>query len=130
MIFYTSLLQLSIELDKNKNRHFHHSCSATRLRKGSRSRCSDFPIINPKYSGYEHRYIYASASSGTHETLPNFPFDTVVKWDTLNGKLRAWSPGNRTFIGEPMFVSKRGPSTVEEDEGYLVLVEVRLKFNS
>ncbi|KAJ8447297.1 hypothetical protein Cgig2_013074 [Carnegiea gigantea] len=118
-----NLVKLSIESEKSENHHnFRYSCTATSLREGSRSRCSDFPIINPKCSGHEHRYIYAAAASGTHETLPNFPFDTVLKLDCLNGKVRIWCPGNRTFIGEPMFVS-RGPSMVEEDDGYLVLVE-------
>nr|AKM06055.1 CCD7 [Jatropha curcas] len=64
-----------------------------------------------------------STSSGSRRALPHFPFDTVVKLNALDKSTNTWSVGARRFIGEPVFVPKKG----EEDDGYLLIVELRYK---
>ena len=108
---------MTIKLDKSGK---HPKCKVTCLNK--RTRSSDFPIINPSYCGYKHRYVYAAASSGSHQILSHFPFDTILKFDNLTKKVSTWSPGSRRFVGEPMFISKQ--SFNDEDDGYLLVVEV------
>lgn len=81
---------------------------------------SDFPIINPKCSGIKTRFMYAATSSGYRQTLPHFPFDSVVKLDTVRNTTSLWFAGCRRFIGEPIFVDK-GQG---EDDGYILVVEV------
>ncbi|KAL8140412.1 hypothetical protein V2J09_006433 [Rumex salicifolius] len=85
------------------------------------TRPSDFPIINPRCHGAKNQYIYVATSSGIHQTLPNFPFDSVVKVDTRNRTSQVWSTIQGRFIGEPMFVPKE--MYVREDEGYVLVVE-------
>ncbi|KAI4374224.1 hypothetical protein MLD38_012239 [Melastoma candidum] len=84
------------------------------------TKVADFPVINPEYSGRKNRYIYAATSSGSHQGLPHFPFDSVVKLDISEGTTHVWSTSRRRFIGEPVFVP-RGRS--REDDGYIILVE-------
>lgn len=81
---------------------------------------SDFPVINPKFSGLKHNYLYAATSSGNRRSLPSFPFDMIVKLDTVTNTVRTWFAGNRRFVGEPVFV----PKGDKEDDGYLLVVEV------
>ncbi|KAJ4827636.1 Carotenoid cleavage dioxygenase 7, chloroplastic [Turnera subulata] len=80
---------------------------------------ADFPTINPSFSGNNNAYVYAATSSGSRQTLPHFPFDTVVKLNVLDKSVSTWSVGARRFIGEPIFVAKGG----EEDDGYLLVIE-------
>ena len=81
---------------------------------------SDFPVINPAFSGKKNKYVYAATTSGSRRTLPHFPFDTIVKLNSSGDSVRTWSVGSRRFIGEPTFV----PKGDEEDDGYLLVVEV------
>ncbi|KAF2303526.1 hypothetical protein GH714_018986 [Hevea brasiliensis] len=67
---------------------------------------TDFPVINPTFSGNKNTYIYAATSSGSRQTLPHFPFDMVVKLNVLDKSINTWSAGARSFIGEPIFVPK------------------------
>ena len=83
---------------------------------------SDFPVINPLFSSKKNSCIYAATSSGSRQNLPHFPFDTVVKLNVVTKSSSTWYVGPRTFIGEPIFVSKG----IEEDDGYLLVVEVRI----
>lgn len=109
-------IQVSINLDVDGNCQ---KCCVEPLNQWKKP--SDFPIINPKYSGDKASGIYAATSSGSRRTLPHFPFDTVVKLNVLSKSVKTWSVGTRRFIGEPIFVSKG----VEEDDGYLLVIEVR-----
>ncbi|GMY23290.1 carotenoid cleavage dioxygenase 7, chloroplastic [Fagus crenata] len=108
------LVQVSIQLDGEGNCQ---KCCVEPFNQWKRS--SDFPAINPKFSGKKNKYIYAGTSSGSRQTLPHFPFDTVVKLNVLNQSVHTWSVGRRRFIGEPIFVPKGN----EEDDGYLLVVE-------
>ncbi|CAK9146221.1 unnamed protein product [Ilex paraguariensis] len=108
------LVQVSINLDTQGNCQ---KCCVNPIKQWSKS--SDFPIINPEYSGSKNEYVYAATSSGSRQALPHFPFDTVVKLNTSNKSTHTWSVGNRRFIGEPIFV----PKGTEEDDGYLLVVE-------
>ncbi|KAJ6344431.1 hypothetical protein OIU76_006033 [Salix suchowensis] len=83
------------------------------------SKTTDFPVTNPDFSGNKNKYVYAASSSGSRQTLPHFPFDTVVKLDLSDKSIHTWTVGARRFIGEPIFVSNGG----EEDDGYLLVVE-------
>jgi 9-cis-beta-carotene 9',10'-cleaving dioxygenase len=85
------------------------------------SKPADFPVINPDFSGNKNKYVYAASSSGSRQTLPHFPFDMVVKLNLLDKSIHTWTVGARRFIGEPIFV----PKGREEDDGYLLVVEVR-----
>ncbi|KAI9164817.1 hypothetical protein LWI28_002653 [Acer negundo] len=108
------LVQVSINLDSNGNCQ---KCSVETLNEWKNP--SDFPVINPLFSGKKNRCIYAATSSGSRQNLPHFPFDTVVKLNVVTKSSSTWSVGPRTFIGEPIFVSKG----IEEDDGYLLVVE-------
>nr|XP_043630874.1 carotenoid cleavage dioxygenase 7, chloroplastic [Erigeron canadensis] len=80
---------------------------------------TDFPVINQDFGGRNNTYVYAATSLGARRELPNFPFDTVVTFNTANNSTQTWSVGTRRFIGEPVFISKGS----EEGDGYLVVVE-------
>ncbi|KAK1587484.1 hypothetical protein Q3G72_013346 [Acer saccharum] len=108
------LVQVSINLDSNGNCQ---KCSVETLNEWKNP--SDFPVINPLFSGKKNSCIYATTSSGSRQNLPHFPFDTVVKLNVVTKSSSTWSVGPRTFIGEPIFVSKG----IEEDDGYLLVVE-------
>jgi 9-cis-beta-carotene 9',10'-cleaving dioxygenase len=112
-------MQVCIQLDADGKSQ---KCSVEAMNEWRRS--SDFPVINPAFSGSKNTYIYAATSSGSRPTLPHFPFDSVVKLNLLNNSVRTWSVGSRRFIGEPIFVAKGD----EEDDGYLLVVEVSNAF--
>ncbi|KVH91225.1 Carotenoid oxygenase, partial [Cynara cardunculus var. scolymus] len=86
-------------------------------------KCSDtigkVAIINQDFGGSNNKYVYAATSSGVRRELPHFPFDTVVKFDTVTNSTHTWSTSARRFIGEPIFVSNGN----KEDDGYLLVVE-------
>lgn len=112
------LIQVSINLDANGTSK---NCSVEPLNQWNKP--SDFPSINPSSSGTKNTYMYAAAASGSRSTLPHFPFDTIVKVNVPNKSTHRWSTGTRRFIGEPIFV----PKGIEEDDGYLLVVEVSIK---
>lgn len=106
---------MSISLSKNGDCE---RCSVEPLNQWTKA--SDFPAINPTFSGLKHNYLYAAVSSGCRQALPSFPFDMIVKLDVDTNTVKTWSAGNRRFVGEPVFV----PNGDEEDAGYLLVVEV------
>ncbi|XP_077235392.1 carotenoid cleavage dioxygenase 7 [Tasmannia lanceolata] len=108
------LVKVSINLNVNG---ICEKCSIEPLIQGNRA--SDFPAINPAFSGSKNTYIYASTTSGSRQSLPHFPFDSVSKNNALDGSVSVWTARGRRFIGEPIFVSKG----VDEDDGYLLVVE-------
>ncbi|KAF3440062.1 hypothetical protein FNV43_RR18340 [Rhamnella rubrinervis] len=108
------LIQVSIRLDANG---VCQKCKVEPLNQWDKS--SDFPVINPAFSGRKNTYIYAAASSGSRPALPHFPFDMVAKLNVSNKLVRTWSVGSRRFVGEPIFI----PNGAEEDDGYPLAVE-------
>lgn len=88
------------------------------------NKSSDFPVINPAFSGSKNTYIYAAATSGSRSSLPHFPFDMVVKLNAATKSVLTWSVGSRRFVGEPIFI----PRGSEEDDGYILVVEVIYTF--
>ncbi|KAK8946082.1 hypothetical protein KSP40_PGU016367 [Platanthera guangdongensis] len=110
------LVQISIMLNSNG------ACSWCTIANSSShwNKPADFPIINPLNSGQSHRFMYASSTTGSRKLLPYFPYDSVIKLDCDTGIVKSWCPGSRSFIGEPMFISKK---TTEEEDGYIVVVE-------
>ncbi|NP_001284427.1 carotenoid cleavage dioxygenase 7, chloroplastic [Cucumis melo] len=111
---FPHLVKVCISLSKNGKCE---KCSVEPLSQWPKS--SDFPIINPKFSGLKHNYLYAATSSGNRRSLPSFPFDMIVKLDAVPSTVRTWFAGNRRFVGEPVFV----PKGDGEDDGYLLVVE-------
>lgn len=109
-------MQVSINLNGDGNCK---KCCVEHLDQWSKT--SDFPLINPSFSGQRNSIIYAATSTGSRQALPHFPFDTVVKLNLSSNSVHTWSTGARRFIGEPTFVQKGN----EEDDGYLLVVEVR-----
>uniref|UniRef100_A0A1D1YEE4 Carotenoid cleavage dioxygenase 7, chloroplastic n=1 Tax=Anthurium amnicola TaxID=1678845 RepID=A0A1D1YEE4_9ARAE len=112
------LVNVSIRMDADGN------CRQCSVREASDrwSKPADFPAINPAFSGSPNKYVYAGTTSGSRRFLPHFPFDSVAKLDSSDGAVAAWSAGRRRFVGEPMFVPRRG-STMGEDDGYILVVE-------
>ncbi|KAK6918624.1 Carotenoid oxygenase [Dillenia turbinata] len=108
------LVEVSISLDSTGDSS---NCSVKSLKQWNKA--TDFPVINPKFSGSKHTYAYAATCLGSRQTLPHFPFDTVVKVNAMSKSAKTWSVGSRRFIGEPIFV----PKGAEEDDGYLLVVE-------
>ena len=84
-------------------------------------RSIDFTVIKPAFSTKKKKSIYAATSSGSRQTFPHFPFDTVVKLNVLNQFVHTWSASRQKFIGDPIFI----PKGDEEEGGYLLVVEVR-----
>lgn len=111
------LIQVSINLDASGNCE---DCHVNPLN-DQWNKATDFPVINNDFGGRNNKYVYAATSLGSRQELPHFPFDTVVKFNTVNNSTQTWSVGTRRFIGEPIFVSKGR----DEDDGYLLVVEVR-----
>ncbi|XP_028753454.1 carotenoid cleavage dioxygenase 7, chloroplastic-like [Neltuma alba] len=111
------LVQVSIKLDGDEKCE---ECSVKRVKEWEKS--SDFPVINPAFSGKKNRYVYAATTLGSRKALPHFPFDAVVKLDLSSGCVQTWSVGSRRFVGEPIFVPKT-TCAEEEDDGYLLVVE-------
>ncbi|KAI9078457.1 hypothetical protein K1719_039553 [Acacia pycnantha] len=113
------LVQVSIKLDSD---HKCEECSVKQVKQWKKA--SDFPVINPSFSGKKNRYVYAATTLGRRKALPHFPFDTVVKLDLSSGSVQTWSVGARRFVGEPIFVPTSHHShDGEEDDGYLLVVE-------
>ncbi|KAK1261350.1 hypothetical protein QJS04_geneDACA018446 [Acorus gramineus] len=109
------LFQISIKMDKKGKCQ---DCSITASEQWKKP--SDFPAINPSFSGTKNSHIYVATTSRFRKHLPHFPFDSVVKLDSnLDKPVAIWSAGYRQFIGEPVFV----PKGVEEDDGYVLVVE-------
>ncbi|PRQ57423.1 putative oxidoreductase [Rosa chinensis] len=108
------LVQVSINLDTDG---IYQRCDIEPLNQWIKS--SDFPVINPAFSGSKNKYIYAAAFSGSRRALPNFPYDMVVKVNLSTKSVRTWYADSRRFIGEPTFIAKGS----EEDEGYILVVE-------
>ncbi|XP_071691170.1 carotenoid cleavage dioxygenase 7, chloroplastic [Rutidosis leptorrhynchoides] len=109
------LFKVSIELNASGECE---KCSMNPLN-DTWDKSTDFPVINSDFGGTNNTYMYASTSLGARRQLPNFPFDTVVKFNIVKNTTRTWSVGPRRFIGEPIFVSKG----TDEDDGYLLVVE-------
>ncbi|PPD80967.1 hypothetical protein GOBAR_DD22101 [Gossypium barbadense] len=108
------LVHVTIKLDTNGSCH---ECSMENMNEWNKP--SDFPIINPEFSGKKNTCIYAATSSGTRQALPHFPFDMVMKLNLSSKTVSTWSAGARRFIGEPIFV----PKGTEEEDGYILVVE-------
>lgn len=77
----------------------------------------DFPSVHPQWVGQENRFLYLSV---TQEATNHAPVQAIMKFDQSNNQYQMWSPGERSFAGEPVFVPRQG--TVEEDNGYLLSV--------
>ncbi|XP_056174048.1 carotenoid cleavage dioxygenase 7, chloroplastic-like [Syzygium oleosum] len=109
------LVQVSIDVNAEGDCQ---KCSVESLNNWTRP--TDFPVINPDFSGRKNKYIYGGTTSGTRPALPHFPFDSVAKLNMSDKSSSTWSTGNRRFIGEPIFVPK---GTGEEDDGHILVVE-------
>ena len=76
----------------------------------------DFNRINDDYNGVRTRYLYMSAVGG--EGRPIGDFDTIVKYDELNGSRTEWFAGRHAQVGETVFAPD--PDGVAEDDGWLI----------
>lgn len=113
------MVQVSIKLDSDYNCQ---ECDVKPIQEWKKS--SDFPATNPTFSGKKNKYIYAATTLGSRKSLPSFPFDSIVKLDLVNNSVHTWTAGSRRFVGEPIFV----PKGQEEDDGYILVVEVSINF--
>ena len=83
-------------------------------------RSCDFLSVHPEFVGKENRYLYLNVAS---QATNKAPTQAIMKYDQSNGKYQIWSPGERSFAGEPVFVPRQGE--VAEDNGYLLSVLVK-----
>ncbi|KAL3814979.1 hypothetical protein ACJIZ3_016247 [Penstemon smallii] len=109
------LVKVNISLDAQGNCQ---KCKVNDLSQWNKP--SDFPVINQELSGTKNTYVYSATSSGSRQALRHFPFDTVLKLNTIDQSTNTWSTSRRRFIGEPIFISK---DNKDEDDGYLLVVE-------
>ncbi|KAK4476433.1 hypothetical protein RD792_015586 [Penstemon davidsonii] len=109
------LVKVNISLDAQGNCQ---KCKVNDLSQWNKP--SDFPVINQELSGTKNTYVYSATSSGSRQALRHFPFDTVLKLNTIDKSTNTWSTSRRRFIGEPIFISK---DNKDEDDGYLLVVE-------
>ncbi|XP_072986928.1 carotenoid cleavage dioxygenase 7, chloroplastic [Typha latifolia] len=116
--FLPHLVKISINMDARKGTS--GRCKVASL-SSQWNKPADFPAISPAFSGRRNAYIYAGAASGSRRFLPHFPFDSVIKLNTLDGSVASWSTGSRIFVGEPIFIPRDGEK--EEDDGYILVVE-------
>jgi len=86
----------------------------------------EFPSVNPRVSCRPHRFIYASCGS---DELRSTPVQGLVKLDTVKGVEEKWMPEAHEFLGESIFVERKGVSSGstastaterEEDDGYVI----------
>ncbi|CAA7391627.1 unnamed protein product [Spirodela intermedia] len=112
------LVKMSIRVDGDGN------CRQCSVRQVSDrwTRPADFPAINPAFSGRDNEHVYVGTTSGARRFLPHFPFDSVGKINCSDGSVATWSAGRRRFLGEPIFVPRKG-SAGGEDDGYILVVE-------
>ena len=98
-------MQVFIQFDADGN--YQKCCVEPLINQWKRS--TDFLVINPAFSRNKNKYIYAAAALGSRQTLPHFPFDTVVKLNFLNQYVHTWSVGHQRFISEPiLFLKAKG----------------------
>lgn len=86
---------------------------------------TEFPRVDDRFCGYKHRHGYTGAILG--EKLPGSPFDTIVHFDLVKGRRESWTPGDGSFVMEPV-VAPRAASAAEGD-GYLLTVVYRTAEN-
>jgi len=91
-------------------------------------RSVDFTSINPAVSCKKHRYMYTLCGSSTTVTTP---VQALMKYDTVAKTETVWFPLSHEFLGEPMFIPRKGSIThsdtggvllqpgIAEDDGYI-----------
>lgn len=77
----------------------------------------DFPRVHPAHEGRKTPVLFGAARADLRHSDP---FDSIVRVD-LEDPARPpqlWTPGNGTFVGEPVFV----PSPERDAEGHVLVV--------
>jgi len=59
-------------------------------------RVSEFPTINRRYAGKQHRFVYMATAAHPTQSMP---FQAFTKVDVLTGQETLWSAGSRSFVG-------------------------------
>lgn len=86
----------------------------------------EFPSVNPRVSCRPHRFIYASCGSDAQRSTP---VQGLLKLDTVEGTEQKWMPQAYEFLGESIFVGRKGDAEAseagagaerEEDDGYVI----------
>ncbi len=78
----------------------------------------DFNRINDSVNGMRARWLYMSAMTDTDRPLGDF--DTMVKYDEIDGTRTTWWAGTHAHVGESVFAPD--PAGVAEDDGWLLNV--------
>ena len=83
----------------------------------------DFPVINMHaHQTHKHRYAYVAAGLGKNEY--GYP-EALLRIDTKTGKISEHFFGASNFIGEPIFVPKKGfkyNADNDSEPGYLMSI--------
>ena len=77
----------------------------------------EFPRINERYIGSQHRYIY-SISFGSFDNPQSVSANQLICHDLEHGTADHYSFGEDVVVGEVIFVAK--PDTQVENEGWLM----------
>ena len=93
-----------------------------------------FGVVNAKFSGRKHRYVYAASGRMGEDVAPpqgisKFDLDGRVDNndddDAATRVVESWFPEPHEFCGEPMYAPREGgggDDAEEEDGGYLLTV--------
>lgn len=92
-----------------------------------------FGVINSRYSGQRHTFIYANVGRNGETNV--YPPQGIIKIDCILKKVAGvWMPAPMEFCGEPMYAprtavkgshEKKSPDTVSnelEDDGYILSI--------
>jgi len=77
----------------------------------------DFPTIDPRFQGVEHRMNYGLRLTATTPDYPMYP-NGVVKHDRQTGGINIWDCGFATQPDEALFIND--PNDPGEDAGWLM----------
>jgi all-trans-8'-apo-beta-carotenal 15,15'-oxygenase len=92
------------------------------------TRSCEFPRLNPYHEGRAYRYVYMTAASNAEG---HGPHQAIMKKDMQTGVQQLWSGGERTFVGEPVFIPRVGmpgsspdgmdrQQATTEDDGWVI----------
>ncbi|KAL3811528.1 hypothetical protein ACHAXA_010304 [Cyclostephanos tholiformis] len=77
-----------------------------------------FGVVNAKFSGQKHRYVYAAAGCMGEDVSPP---QGIIKFDLEGNAREGWFPESYEFCGEPIY-AQRECGDESEDGGYILSV--------
>jgi len=84
----------------------------------------ELPRVSPRVDAEPHRFVYCvefaatGAAAATKDASAGAPFQRLLKLDAASGRVETYEPGPQRYVGEGVFVPRRGGSG--EDDGWLL----------